>query len=479
MIQSSSFAQDNQPHDVSTEPSSSPFSFRLRDLNTESSSGNQENATGTYRYRDVTWEPAQVAIIVCDAWDLHHSINAVRRLEEFAPRLNKVLTQARSRGATIIHAPSDCMDSYETHPARRRAIESLLTWKRKTGKAPSVDKGEWCLKVSGEAQALYPIDQSDGGEDDDPAEHAAWAAHLKALGRNPGMPWRKQTDLLTIDEERDYISSLGDEVWSVLEARGIRHVILTGVHLNMCVLGRPFGLRQMVRDGGRDVALMRDMTDTMYNPKRWPYVDHFTGTDLMVNYVERHVCPTLTSDQLLGGQPFRFSRDTRTRTAESHWPVRLPDPEMGVEAARRDWVRVSVPVHGRLLDGEPDGDESLWLRCVVGIPSDWQTKHVQLSLPNPSGPTELWWNGHAVPPVSRGGRVFSIPTGHVDFGTGNLLVLRFRDQEGPRGVPVLSAGEAVLPLAGLWQVRLGEDTAFSNLPLPAQFGGAADVVFQP
>jgi len=29
-------------------------------------------------------------------------------------------------------------------------------------------------------------------------------------------------------------------------------------------------------------ALMRDFTDTMYNPERPPGVDHFTGTDLMV-----------------------------------------------------------------------------------------------------------------------------------------------------------------------------------------------------
>ena len=39
-----------------------------------------------------------------------------------------------------------------------------------------------------------------------------------------------------------------------------------GVHTNMCVLGRPFGLRQMAKNG-KNVVLMRDMTDTMYNPR--------------------------------------------------------------------------------------------------------------------------------------------------------------------------------------------------------------------
>ena len=53
------------------------------------------------------------------------SMNAVRRLEEFAPRMNDVLKEARRRGATIIHSPSDCMPAYADHPARKR-VESLL-----------------------------------------------------------------------------------------------------------------------------------------------------------------------------------------------------------------------------------------------------------------------------------------------------------------------------------------------------------------
>ncbi len=51
-------------------------------------------------------------------------------------------------------------------------------------------------------------------------------------------PWKKQADAIEIDEARDYVSDKGDEVWSILEARGIKNVILAGVHTNMCVLGR-------------------------------------------------------------------------------------------------------------------------------------------------------------------------------------------------------------------------------------------------
>ena len=60
---------------------------------------------------------------------------------------------------------------------------------------------------------------------------------------------------------------------------------------------------------GQRVALVRDLTDTMYNPARRPFVSHFAGTRLMVEHVEKYWCPTITSAALLGGAPFRFAGD--------------------------------------------------------------------------------------------------------------------------------------------------------------------------
>src|SRR5262249_31170080 len=130
---------------------------------------------------------------------------------------------------------------------------------------------------------------------------------LADMGRNPKAPWKSQHAGLKI-HDTDAISDSGVEIWNLLEERGISNVILVGVHTNMCVLGRPFGLRQMAKNG-KNVVLMRDLTDTMYNPKSWPHVTHFRGTELIIEYIEKCVCPTITSDQLIGGQPFRFSSD--------------------------------------------------------------------------------------------------------------------------------------------------------------------------
>lgn len=268
-------------------------------------------AEGSSRFhtleRAASWEPAATAVIVCDMWDAHHCLNAVRRETEMAPRMNEFLNEARRRGALIIHAPSSCMQAYQDHPARRTAIEAP-----RADNLPS-DISQWCSQIPAEKAGTYPIDQSDGGEDDDPQEHEQWRAKLLAMGRNPRAPWTRQIDLLEI-HERDAISDSGVEIWNLLEQRGIRHVMLLGVHTNMCVLGRPFGLRQMAKNG-RQVVLVRDLTDTMYNPQRWPHVSHHSGTDLIVEHIEKFVCPTITSDQLLGGRPLRFSTDIRKHVA--------------------------------------------------------------------------------------------------------------------------------------------------------------------
>jgi lysophospholipase L1-like esterase/nicotinamidase-related amidase len=258
---------------------------------------------GAVTRRPSVWPAERTAVIVCDMWDLHHCRNAVIRAAEMAPRMNAFLEKTREAGALIIHAPSDCMAAYKGTPARERA-------KAAPPAATLPDQiDEWCRQIPSEEMAVYPIDQSDGGEDDDPVDHAAWEKELVAKGLDPRKPWTRQLDAIRVDDERDAVSDRGSEIWNLLEARGIDRVLLVGVHANMCVAGRPFGLRQMARNG-KQVALVRDLTDTMYNPQRWPFVSHVEGTARFLVHVEKRICPTITSDQLLGGQPFVFSDTT-------------------------------------------------------------------------------------------------------------------------------------------------------------------------
>jgi hypothetical protein len=179
------------------------------------------------------------------------------------------------------------MKFYEGTPGRKLAQSAPKA-------APKVPLQGWC-GLNAAREGALPVDDSDGGCDDDPP-------------CPQGSPWRRQIATIEI-REGDAITA-SEEAYNLMRQRGITNVIVMGVHQNMCVLGRPFSIRQMVYQG-QNVALVRDLTDSMYNSRRKPFVDHFTGNDLITWHIEKHWCPTITSNQILGGQPFRFAADTK------------------------------------------------------------------------------------------------------------------------------------------------------------------------
>ncbi len=258
------------------------------------------------KLEEVKFPAERTACILCDFWDSHTCANAARRVDELAPRMAEVVAAARAAGVFVIHAPSDCMATYVGHPARKRAQDAPRAATLPEG------IGAWQYWLSPEEEkAGLPVDASDGGNDDTPEEAAAWKEQLRREGRpSQKWPWRAQHAKVGIDPERDAISDRGEEIWNLLEARGLSHVVLAGVHANMCVCGRSFGLRQLARLG-KKVVLLRDLTDAMYNPAMPPRVTHFRGTEMVVAHIERWICPTALSSDVFGGKAFRFAGDTR------------------------------------------------------------------------------------------------------------------------------------------------------------------------
>lgn len=259
----------------------------------------QSKAGAKVKTERITWKPEKTAIIVCDMWDDHWCKSASRRVGEMAPALNAMLKAARAKGIFIIHAPSSVVDFYKNTPQRN------LAQKAPFAKAPiklstSPRWGTaWCW-TDGKREGVLPIDDSDMG------------CSCKGEKCEIREAWKRQNKLIDM-VKGDALTDNGQETYNLLAERQIDNVILCGVHLNMCVLGRPFAIRQMVKLG-KNVALMRDMTDTMYNPERPPGVDHFTGTDLVVEHVEKFWCPSFTSTDITGKESFRFKEDKRKKS---------------------------------------------------------------------------------------------------------------------------------------------------------------------
>jgi nicotinamidase-related amidase len=245
--------------------------------------------------RKVEWNPKKTAIIVCDMWDRHWCKSAEARVGELAGPMNEMLKAARAQGAFIIHAPSTCTAFYKDTPQRKRAQNAPFA-KTPGALATSERWGTAWNWPDGKREGVLPVDDSDMGCD----------CKVKCEIRSP---WTRQTAAIEI-ADGDAVTDDGQETWNLLQERKIENVILCGVHLNMCVLGRPFAIRQMVKLG-KTVALIRDMTDTMYNPDHPPGVSHFDGTDLVVAHVERFWCPSVLSTDITGKPAFRFKADPR------------------------------------------------------------------------------------------------------------------------------------------------------------------------
>ena len=141
------------------------------------------------------------------------------------------------------------------------------------------------------------------------------------------------------------------------------NVILNGVHVNMCASGRPFGLRQLARNG-KHVVLMRDLTDSMYNPARWPFVSHVRGMELFIQHAEKHICQTVTSDQIHGGKPFEFSAATAGKkriqilllgdsTTEASFPKKFAPDEPQIEDTLRSLLDTR---YDRAVKTKPQAD---------------------------------------------------------------------------------------------------------------------------
>jgi len=206
-----------------------------------------------------TWEARDVAFIVVDMWDRHWCPSATERVGALAIFINQTVSAARALGATIIHAPSDCSGYYNQSVSR-----------------------DWVMKLSDVPMPTpvphdyppLPIDASDAGCD--------------VPGYSRRRAWTRQTPLIAIHNEDGIIDDEreGQTLWNIIAHRGIKKLVYLGVHANLCILNRVFAISKVVSWGFKP-AIVREATDTMYDPTRAPYVTHEQSIDLMTAYIEK------------------------------------------------------------------------------------------------------------------------------------------------------------------------------------------------
>lgn len=244
----------------------------------------KETAPGSKAFRPaervIEWKAAETMVVICDMWDDHYCKSSAQRVAVMVPRMNEVVTHARANGVMIVHSPSDTMTIYADTPYRKRMMQAKPS-------RPPVEIGKWCY-LDKDREPEMPVDTSKCACDDP----VVGSMVRKYSRQHAGL------DITGYDG----VSDSGTEIYNFCVQEGIKNIAIMGVHTNMCVLGRPFGIRQLVRLGF-NVALVRDLTDSMYDPRQPPYVSHARGTEMVIEHIESYWCPSILGADLTKAVP--------------------------------------------------------------------------------------------------------------------------------------------------------------------------------
>jgi NPCBM/NEW2 domain/Chitobiase/beta-hexosaminidase C-terminal domain len=203
----------------------------------------------------------RMGVIAVDVWNFHWCKTATMRVDAFVPRMNKALDAARSLGMTVLLCPSDVVDNYAGFP-QREAVFALPK-----------------IPVPMAVNVTCPPVPDAGG----------CACGRERCAGNYG--WDGMHPALRIGAE-DLMPDSQAEVYAICRERGLTHLIYVGFHTQVCLLGKPMGLKAM-KSAGLSCVLARDMTDAHpgYDPAR-----EFTpdlNTEQVVEHFEKHLAPTI------------------------------------------------------------------------------------------------------------------------------------------------------------------------------------------
>ncbi|MBL9168548.1 MAG: NPCBM/NEW2 domain-containing protein [Verrucomicrobiales bacterium] len=211
----------------------------------------------------------RIGVIAVDVWNYHWCKTATMRVDAIVPRINRALEAARSLGMTVMLCPSDVVENYAGYAQREAvfALPKVVVPNVMNVTCPPVPDAGGCACGKERCAGNY-----------------GWDGMHPAL-KLGGADWMPDTQA---------------EVYAICQQQGITHLIYVGFHTQVCLLGKPMGLRAM-KSAGLKCVLARDMTDAHpgYDPTR-----NFTpdlNTEQVVEHFEKHLAATIHFEQELLG----------------------------------------------------------------------------------------------------------------------------------------------------------------------------------
>ncbi len=202
-----SSVSSQQPNDVRPDVKQIEFDLQTRDA-----------ATGRVVVTREKVDAARIGVIAVDVWNYHWCKTATMRVDAFVPRINQALEAARSLGMTVMLCPSDVVDNYVGLP-QREAVLALST-----------------MPVPNVLEVTCPPVPDAGG----------CACGRERCAGNFG--WDGMHPALQIGKH-DWMPDTQAEVYTICQQSQLTHLIYVGFHTQVCLLGKPMGLRAMKSAG--------------------------------------------------------------------------------------------------------------------------------------------------------------------------------------------------------------------------------------
>ncbi|MBZ5564118.1 MAG: NPCBM/NEW2 domain-containing protein [Acidobacteriia bacterium] len=214
-------------------------------------------------------DPRKIAIIAVDCWHFHWCRTWRSRAGSLIPRFNHSFERARKLGMTLIFSPTNAMRDLNESPQRKATLalpnHPLPALMNLPDPYPGAIRYGMCECGLGEA-CFY---------------------NNNVNNQHPDLK-------MTTD---DFIALTQQEAFNILKERRITQIIYTGFATNMCMWGKPTGMKYM-RQFGFHCSFARDMTEAItgyleegFNPTR--------GTIEVIELVERDLAPSINMEQTL------------------------------------------------------------------------------------------------------------------------------------------------------------------------------------
>lgn len=227
------------------------------------------DSNGKIQTRTENVDPSKIAIFAIDCWHYHWCRTWRNRASSLMPRFNYSFDAARTLGMTFLFSPTNAMRDMNELPQRKNTLALA----------------DQPLPALSNLEDRYPgalrFGMCECGLGDD--------CHYTNNVNNQHPDLRMQND--------EYLALTQQEAYNVLKHRNITHIIYTGFATNMCLWGKPTGMKYM-RQFGFQCMVARDLTEAItryaeesFNPTR--------GTLEVLELIETELAPTISMEQML------------------------------------------------------------------------------------------------------------------------------------------------------------------------------------